>query len=173
MHLCLISGSVMVSVSRVYLGVHSIADILAGVIPGFILLLIYLGIDDYIDHLLTNSDYGKTPHPHLIIDDLCPPSISHLVTNSDYGRPLPLPPTSHYTRSTLSTSHIKKFFMYHEAEICYFTTLNLSKFSHVNCNSVNALLYSQNQDTCMMVLYCPHGAKVKTIFFFVFFNNWQ
>jgi len=41
--------SVSVAVSRVYLGVHSLADIISGIIPGVALLVTYLTVDDTFD----------------------------------------------------------------------------------------------------------------------------
>ena len=47
------------SLSRLYLGVHSPADIIAGIIPGTAMLLTYLYIDDDIDAFITSGSYGS------------------------------------------------------------------------------------------------------------------
>ena len=55
-----ISGSTLVSISRLYLGVHSPADIVAGLIPGTILLLLFLSLDDWIYNSISHSSqWGK------------------------------------------------------------------------------------------------------------------
>ena len=48
------------SVSRLYLGVHSPADVVAGLIPGTLLLLLFLLLDDWIYSSVSyNSHWGK------------------------------------------------------------------------------------------------------------------
>ena len=48
------------SISRLYLGVHSPADVIAGLIPGVVLLLLFLTLDDWIYSCISSSSHwGK------------------------------------------------------------------------------------------------------------------
>lgn len=49
--------STSVSFSRLYLGVHSPADIVSGVVPGTLMLLIYLSLDDTLDTFITSGSF--------------------------------------------------------------------------------------------------------------------
>ncbi len=44
------------SVSRLYLGVHSLADVVSGLVPGGLLLLIYLGVSDSIYNYISQEN---------------------------------------------------------------------------------------------------------------------
>ncbi len=44
------------SVSRLYLGVHSLADVVSGLVPGGLLLLIYLGVSDSIYNFISQEN---------------------------------------------------------------------------------------------------------------------
>jgi len=46
-----------VTISRLYLGVHSVPDMAAGAVSGVLILVIYLCVDDYIDNQCTAGQY--------------------------------------------------------------------------------------------------------------------
>lgn len=47
-----------VTVSRLYLGVHSLADMVAGAVAGVWILAIFVLMDDYIDYQCAAGEYG-------------------------------------------------------------------------------------------------------------------
>ena len=55
--LCL--GSVSVLLCRVYLGVHSPADVVSGSICGCLILALWMKVDNYLDHYISLGNNGR------------------------------------------------------------------------------------------------------------------